>query len=247
MAYTREIPMFLKHAEGQGGGLGGAFWGGVEMVYNKMLLEPFVELATNRSYFGKEIWDTNAPGYEQLMQAVKHILSEQTVPMSVGGAGRAIDTGGNAYKEVPLAMLGFGPAPKYAERDAMQNRISHLYDKHVPPGARAYADEANTRRIAGAQRYPMVKKTIRKRSTRRSTRPSSCLKPAYIKGIMKRVGIEMFKQLPVSDQTHHEPASKQQMNAITIRQKETKQKWYEAPAIESRMPLDKSASKNDRP
>ncbi len=39
-----------------------------------------------------------------------------------------------------LAVLGFGPAPSYAERSAIQNRISFLYNEHVAPQSRTYQE-----------------------------------------------------------------------------------------------------------
>jgi hypothetical protein len=45
---------------------------------NKLLFEPFME-----------IWDTNAPGYQQVQQALRHIVASQLSPMSVSGAQRA--------------------------------------------------------------------------------------------------------------------------------------------------------------
>jgi hypothetical protein len=34
----------------------------------------------------------------------------------------------------------FGPAPSYAERSAIQNRISFLYNEHVAPQSRTYQE-----------------------------------------------------------------------------------------------------------
>jgi hypothetical protein len=56
-------------------------------------------------------------------------VSQQLSPMSVSGAQRAQETGGRPI-ETPLAYLGFGPAPKYAESSALQNRIAYLYKEH---------------------------------------------------------------------------------------------------------------------
>ena len=47
-------------------------------------------------------------------------------PISVSSAQRAVDTGGTWPKDAVLAVLGFGPAPSYAERSTIQNRISFL-------------------------------------------------------------------------------------------------------------------------
>lgn len=143
MSYLREGPMWAKHVQEQGGGASGAAWGTLEMVYNKLLFQPVVELVKNRSYFGAEIMDSNAPGYTQFMQALKHIGGQQLSPMSVTGAQRARETGGTKTEEY-MAYLGFGPAPAYAERSAIQNRITHLYQKSVAPEARPYEEEETT-------------------------------------------------------------------------------------------------------
>jgi len=66
-----------------GGGNGGVLAGGKDMLLSKMLFGPFIELMNNRNYFGQEIWDTNAPGYQQVQQALRHIVSQQLSPMSV--------------------------------------------------------------------------------------------------------------------------------------------------------------------
>jgi hypothetical protein len=61
-------------------------------------------------------------------------------PISVSSAQRALDTGGTWSKDAVLAVLGFGPAPAYAERSAIQNRISFLYNQHVAPQSRTYQE-----------------------------------------------------------------------------------------------------------
>jgi hypothetical protein len=46
MFYLREIPMFMKHAQEHGGGIGGMLAGGKEMLLSKMLFEPFMSRGT---------------------------------------------------------------------------------------------------------------------------------------------------------------------------------------------------------
>ena len=62
----------------------GVLAGGKDMLLSKMLFGPFIELMNNRNYFGQEIWDTNAPGYQQVQQALRHIVSQQLSPMRPG-------------------------------------------------------------------------------------------------------------------------------------------------------------------
>ncbi|PWT76956.1 MAG: hypothetical protein C5B60_03505 [Chloroflexi bacterium] len=141
MFYTREIPMALKHIQEQGGGLSGAASGLLDMWYNKLLVGPMIEFARNKNYFGQEIRDPTAPGYVQAEQLLRHIWSQQMSPMSMSGAQRARETGGGPGEEA-LSYLGFGPAPKYAERTAAQNRIAALYRQYVAPEVRPYEEEA---------------------------------------------------------------------------------------------------------
>jgi hypothetical protein len=101
------------------------------------LFEPFKEILENRDYYGFNIRDENAPWHKQLWQTIVHDFGDLT-PIRVSSAQRALDTGGTWSKDAVLAVLGFGPAPSYAERSAIQNRISFLYNEHVAPQSRTY-------------------------------------------------------------------------------------------------------------
>jgi hypothetical protein len=145
MFYLREIPMLMKHVQERGGDVTGTL-GGTADMNNKTLFEPIIELLRNRNYYGRQIWDTNAPAYQQLMQALTHIKNEQISPMSFTGAERAsgatgtlLERIGTTSPECRLAYLGFGPAPSYASRSALQNRIAYLYQQ-TQPQARPYED-----------------------------------------------------------------------------------------------------------
>jgi hypothetical protein len=228
MFYTREIPMLMKHIEEKNSVPGGA----LSMLWNKMLLEPAVELYNNRNYFGKEIYDTNAPGYQQFMQAMQHTVGEQFSPMTVTGAARAQETGGRPI-ETPLAYLGFGPAPGYANKDAMQNRISVLYNEHVAPGTRAYEDEANTREKLKARADIMNARQSGDQdalSTAIRAGIKAGMKPPYIASIMKgEFGDQkMFKQLPTTDQMYllHQATPEQLKRYLPFVKKETRIQWY---------------------
>jgi hypothetical protein len=132
MSYLREVPMLLKHIQEQGGNV---VTGAGEMLYNKMMIEPIREMWNNRDYYGSDIWDVNGPIYMKAVQALKHVFGDNFLPITFTGAQRALLTGGQWY-EALLAGMGFGPAPSYAARDATQNRIAYLYDRHVAPFAR---------------------------------------------------------------------------------------------------------------
>jgi len=86
--------MLMKHIQEHGGGVGGTLSGAGAMLWSKLLFEPIHELWNNRNYFGSEIWDTNAPGFQQLMQALHHVWTGQLSPMSVSGAQRAEESMG---------------------------------------------------------------------------------------------------------------------------------------------------------
>lgn len=140
MFYTREGPMLRKHIEDADS----ALWGFGEMAYNKMLIQPFVEIAQNRDYFGYEIWDQNATMYKKALQFGKHFFLDQMSPMAVSGASRSIELGettGEKVKGAALSIMGFGPAPAYVERSTFENLVRSRYQTFVAPGKKPYAKE----------------------------------------------------------------------------------------------------------
>lgn len=132
MSYLREVPMLLKHVQEQGGNIAA---GVMEMLYNKMVIQPFVDMAKNRDYYGNDIWDENGPIYRKAWQAVSYLFKDQLNPIAVSGAQRAVSLGGGS-RDVALSFMGFGPAPAYAEKSGTQNRIGYLFQRHVAPYAR---------------------------------------------------------------------------------------------------------------
>jgi len=169
MSYIREIPMLMKHIQERGGNV---LTGTAEMVWNKLMFEPFNELMNNRDYYGYNIWDENAPIYKQVWQGMRHMWGDQS-PMTLAGAKHAAQLSGKEFpsltdavthpnklldalkaKGVDLSMLGFGPAPAYVEKSSIQNRIGYLYRQHVAPGSRPHADEENSEeKMAVRNRY----------------------------------------------------------------------------------------------
>src|SRR5258708_21780569 len=136
MTYLREIPMLMKHIQEHGGNV---LSGAGEMLWSKMMFEPIKEIWENRNFFGYNIYDENAPFYKQAWQTIKYELGE-SAPITVSSAQRALDTGGTWTKDVVLAVLGFGPAPSYVEKSAIQNRISFLYNENKAPRSRTYQE-----------------------------------------------------------------------------------------------------------
>src|SRR5215472_1918301 len=135
-SYTREVPMWFKHYEEHGGGVEGAMLGTRDMLANKILLGPIKELLNNQNYYGAEIRDPNAPYYDQVWQLIKNFGGEQA-PISWTGYQRSIQTGGNKW-EAGLSFLGLSPAPAYASKTAVQNRISYFFDNYVAAKTRPY-------------------------------------------------------------------------------------------------------------
>lgn len=152
--YTREVPMLKKHIEEEGGNV---LAGTAAMIHNKLIIKPILDLITNRDYYGYEIRNSNDPAWKQLWQYAKYMGEDISNPISVLGAKRAADLSGQPFPHASLfdiatdktkaeqflkslgapgvveAFAGFGPAPAYAEKSAIQNRIGHLYGQFVTP------------------------------------------------------------------------------------------------------------------
>jgi hypothetical protein len=123
--------------------------------------------------------------------------------MAVTGARRAQETGGRPI-ETPLAYLGFGPAPKYVESSAVQNRIAHLYREHVAPGARPYQDpEVSSEQQTARNRLLMARQfgTGEEKQAALDAALKSGLSPGYL-ATVGRVSSDqrMFAHLPHEDQ-----------------------------------------------
>ena len=166
--YTREVPMLFKNMEERQSALGGV----MQMMYHKMLFDPVIEMGKNRDYFGNEIYDENSPFFKQAWQFGKHLVSDQLNPMSVAGAKRALELSGKPHdtlsvlkqisdRDVVLPFLGFGPAPGYASKSALENRIGFLFRKYVAPEAKSFEtgsksqekSEARTAYLGAIQRH----------------------------------------------------------------------------------------------
>jgi hypothetical protein len=205
MFYSREGPMLAKHIQEKGGGIGGTLRGLGEMLWNKTMFQPIKELWQNRNYFGREVWDTNAPAYKQLEQVAQHIIGEQFMPMSITGAKRAQETGGRPI-ETPLALAGFGPAPAYAEKSAMQNQIGHMFREHVSPEVKPYQDEDVTHAQQVARNAILMAKQRNDPAELQAAiemAQKSGMKPKSIASTGKVPSdVYMFGRLPTQDQTH---------------------------------------------
>lgn len=150
--YTREVPMAMKNIEERQSVTGGL----MQMLYHKMMFAPFIEMATNRDYFGYQITDENSPAYQQIYQFGKHLIGDQLNPMSISGAKRALELSGKPHdtadvlrqlsdRDVYMPLLGFGPAPAYASKSAMDNRIQFLFRKYVAPESKSFDVSARSK------------------------------------------------------------------------------------------------------
>ncbi len=193
MFYTREVPMAMKHIEERQsivGGLG-------EMLWNKMMFQPFRELAENKDYWGYEIWDENAPLYKQAAQFAQHILSDQLSPITISGAQRAYQMGGGTDIGIPLAMLGFGPAPAYAEKTAFQNRVTYLYGKRFE-GTRPFAErDINEKKREARIELQLA---LQSKDPERIARAQKAASEVHAKTFAAPYWVHQFAKLPVEDQ-----------------------------------------------
>jgi hypothetical protein len=219
MSYIREIPMLMKHIQERGGN---ALTGTAEMVWNKLMFEPFHELMNNRDYYGYNIWDENAPIYKQIWQGIRHMWGDQS-PMTLAGAKRAAELSGKEFpsltdavthpdklldalkaKGVDLSMLGFGPAPAYVEKSSIQNRIGYLYQQHVAPGSRPHADEENVEEKMAVRTAIMIAKRDHDPEMMQAARERGRaigLTPKYMAEIGKTpTDVYLFSRLPADDQ-----------------------------------------------
>ena len=219
MSYIREVPMLLKHVQERGGN-----WltGTAEMIYNKMLFEPFHELLNNRDYYGTNIWDENAPIYQQIWQGISHTFGNES-PMAISGAKHAAQLSGKEFpsfsealsnpsklldalnaKGVDMSMLGFGPAPAYVEKSAIQNRINYLYGQHVAPSSRPHQDEDNTAEKMAIRSAIMIAKRDKDSdmlALARERGRAIGLSPKYMADLGKTpTDVYLFSRLPNEDQ-----------------------------------------------
>lgn len=156
--YTREVPMAEKNIEERQSVIGGLS----QMLYHKMMFAPFIEMGQNKDYFGNQIMDENSPMYQQMWQLGKHLVGDQLNPMSIAGAKRALELSGKPHdtasvlkqlgdRDVYMPLLGFGPAPSYASKSALDNRIQFLFRKYVAPEAKSFDVAARSKERSEAR------------------------------------------------------------------------------------------------
>lgn len=146
---TREVPMLAGHVQEHGNIVGGA----MAFLWNKMILSPITEAWNNRDFFGRELYDPNAPWYKRAVQLVDSTLGNHLSPISLSGMDR-VRAGGGGTGMKALALAGFGPAPKYVSNDGWQNRINDMYFQNAGPRAYEYGQKTGLGRglVQGAIR-----------------------------------------------------------------------------------------------
>ena len=202
MFYTREIPMAIKHIEEQGGN---AVSGLADMLYSKAMFQPFAELFHNRDYWGNEIWSPNAPLYVKAKQYLTHLFGEQ-VPMSFSGAQQAAKTGGQPW-EMGMSFIGFGPAPAYVDKTAVQNRIAYLFREHVAPPSRPYEGVEAAKQRGDIRTEYLLAKNRGDRAGMAEAAQKYFKAGGSIRGLNNihnglGTDVTMFRQLPDEDQKY---------------------------------------------
>lgn len=125
---TREPFMLAGHIDEHGGGLSGAIGGLGHFLYNKMIISPLVEAFENRDFFGRKLFDRDAPFYKGALQLADSVLGSHFDPIGHTSAQRAEQLGYGA-KGKALAYAGFGPAPKYIQNTSMENKINSHFNE----------------------------------------------------------------------------------------------------------------------
>ncbi len=173
------------------------------MLWTKLIFEPFKEIWENRDYYGYNIRDENAPWYKQVWQTIVHGFGDLK-PISISSAERSLDTGGTWSKDAVLAVLGFFPAPAYAEKSAIQNRISHLYNEHVAPQSRTYQEgEVSQEKMRARTRLLQALHSKDPEAIRQAK--ADAIKAGYSAEAVGKIGtvpsdVFLFSKLPEADQ-----------------------------------------------
>ena len=197
-SFLRELPMLAAHIEEEGGGIMGTLAGARDMAFNKLMAQPFIDIYGNRDYYGTEIRDPGAPVIDQAWQFLTYLAEQQGVPIGTAGALRAIRTGGNASLEVPLSLMGFNPAPAYASRTALENRIGALYRQHVKP--QSVPHDEGEKNAAKAEARTRVQVAVQSGDAHAEKIAREDLLTLHGKMYKDPLALYQFSRLPPSDQ-----------------------------------------------
>jgi hypothetical protein len=207
--YTREIPMAQKHIQDQGGSVVGGL---SEMLYNKMMFQPVVEMLKNKDYFGNQIYDENAPFLSQVGQRLHHLWTDQMNPISIVGANRARQLSGKPPlsisgglsqfndRDTLMPLMGFGPAPAYVSRSETENKIQSLAKRFLYPEEKTPEEAAKFKAQSDAkQAYLGAKQRGDKEATKEAGKEMLKLgvKPGTIQTLQPGVSTaKTFTRLP---------------------------------------------------
>lgn len=152
----REVPTFIGHMQESGSMINAA----AHVLYNKTVVQPFFEWATNKDFFGRQLSDVNAPFLTRMAQQADSLLGQHVSPISFTGAARAGEVPKSGFREKALAVAGYGPGPGYANHSAMENRILGLSRERRGPQPYEYGEKTGLgtglvqsaiRKVAGDQ------------------------------------------------------------------------------------------------
>lgn len=134
MFFTREFAAFYYHLKEQGL-LGGAW----DWVINKVnpMSQSLLETLENRDFYGQQVYDINAPLWEQIAQASEHMLSGSTVPISAQAYAQGKT---QTPSQLALSLAGFTKAPGYVEQPGPVGQIQNAYAATHQGETIAYGD-----------------------------------------------------------------------------------------------------------
>jgi len=118
----------------------GLIEGTESLVENKLApsTQTFVEVLNNQDYFGNQIYDPNAPLWDQVAEASGHFGFGTLAPISVESLMETQPTTDPA--RVALSFGGFNPAPRYIEETTTQSRILRAFREQHPGRTIPYAE-----------------------------------------------------------------------------------------------------------
>lgn len=129
---TREGLQLKAHIDAHNSVMGGIG----EYIWNKTVLQPIADLMTNKNFRGEHMWDPDSNPVKQVLQAGDATLGTMFNPIAASGASKAYQTQG--VRGAALSVAGFGPAPKYVEKNPLQRRIGQLYNEDVAASNKPY-------------------------------------------------------------------------------------------------------------
>jgi hypothetical protein len=125
----RDIPMAIGHSQQHNSVISGLG----QLLWSKLILQPYVDAVTGKDWKGGDLYDSSRPWIVRQLQLADSLLGESFSPAGVVGAQRASEVPGAGGREKALAYAGFAPAPKYVGFNALENRILQMsYDRRGP-------------------------------------------------------------------------------------------------------------------